>query len=212
MTEKHAGRHAAPVPDAASPDSAAVAGENAPAPEGGAPAEEAATAPAAAAERAAGQPAPAAPPGATEAVALKDRGLRAEAELQNFRRRAQRDLEQGRRDAEESVMLELLRVLDDLDRAVGVAREAGAPEPWAEGVGLVGARLADYLARQGVTPIEALGQPFDPAFHEAVLQMPSPEVAPGHVLEVVSKGWRRGDRPLRAARVVVAAPPAESEG
>ncbi len=154
----------------------------------------------------AAEPAPgaAAAPPADEAGVLKDRWLRAEAELQNYRRRAAREREEARRGAEEAVMLEVIAALDDLDRAMATAREAGAPESWAEGVRMVAARLTDYLARQGVTPVDPLGQPFDPAFHEAVLEMAAAGVAPGGVAQVVLRGWRRGERALRAARVVVA--------
>jgi molecular chaperone GrpE len=69
---------------------------------------------------------------------------------------------------------------------------------------MVAGRLADYLARQGVVALEPMGQPFDPRFHEAVLEVAVPGVTPGHVTQVLLKGWRRGDRALRAARVAVA--------
>jgi molecular chaperone GrpE len=142
-----------------------------------------------------------------DAAALKDRWLRAEAELQNFRRRAARDREETRRSAEESVMLEIIAALDDLDRALATAPESGSPEPWSEGVRMVGSRLVEYLGRQGVVTLDPVGQPFDPVFHEAVLEMVVPGVAPGHVTQVLLRGWRRGMRALRAARVVVARAP-----
>ena len=142
---------------------------------------------------------------------LRDRWLRAEAELQNYRRRALRDREETRRSAEEAVMLELIAALDDLDRALAAAPEADEPQPWTAGVSMVANRLVDYLARQGVVPLDPLGQPFDPVFHDAVLEMAVPGVEPGRVTQVVSRGWRRGERALRPARVVVArAPRAEA--
>jgi len=143
-----------------------------------------------------------------DAAALKDRWLRAEAELQNFRRRAIREREEARRGAEEAVMLEVIAALDDLDRALATARESDSPDSWAQGVRLVATRLVDYLARQGVVPVDPVGQPFDPRFHEAVLEMESAEVPPGHVAQSILRGWRRGERALRAARVVVAREPA----
>jgi molecular chaperone GrpE len=165
------------------------------------------------ADSAAGAPAvpgDAAPAGAPEdAAVFKDRWLRAEAELQNYRRRAAREREEARRGAEESVMLELISALDDLDRALALVPESGAPEPWAEGVRLVASRLTDFLARQGVLAQDPLGQPFDPAFHEAVLEMAVPGVEAGRVTQVVRKGWSRGPRALRAARVVVARAPGD---
>lgn len=146
---------------------------------------------------------------AEDATVLKDRWLRAEAELQNFRRRAARDREEARRSAEESVMLEIFAALDDLDRALATVPEPGSPEPWTEGVRMVGGRLIEYLGRQGVVVLDPLGQPFDPAFHEAVLEMAVPDATPGHVTQVLMRGWRRGTRVLRAARVVVARAPDE---
>ncbi|MBI5708938.1 MAG: nucleotide exchange factor GrpE [Candidatus Eisenbacteria bacterium] len=156
-------------------------------------------------------------PGAGAAVAgapedFKDRWLRAEAELQNFRRRAQREWEEAGRAAEERVMLEMILALDDLERALAAAPEQGTPEAWTAGVRLVASRLAEYLARQGVTALDPAGEAFDPRFHEALLELESADAEPGHVVQVVLKGYRRGDRALRAARVVVARRPAASEG
>ncbi len=143
----------------------------------------------------------------------KDLWLRAEAELQNFRRRATREWEEGRRLAEESVLLEMVGALDDLERALAAAGAAGAPDAWTQGVALVIQRLHDFLARQGVTVEDPIGQPFDPAFHEALLEVDASEgVAPGTVVQVALKGYRRGGRALRAARVVVGRGPAGSVG
>lgn len=136
---------------------------------------------------------------------FKDRWLRAEAELANFRRRAQRDLEETRRSTEDRGLLEIVMLLDDLERALKAAADAGAPESWRAGVLLVAQRMRDVLARSGVAPIEALGLPFDPFLHEALLEVDPPEGVPGgQVIEVARTGWQRGGRPLRAARVVVA--------
>jgi len=138
-------------------------------------------------------------------VDYKDRWLRAEADLQNFRRRAQRDIEEARRAAEERVLLEIVAAIDDLERALDSARAAAAADAYVQGVQLVAQRLSEYLARQGVTALDPLGQPFDPRFHEALLEVPAAEGArPGDVVQVALKGYRRGERALRAARVVVA--------
>ena len=143
-------------------------------------------------------------PAAEPGVDYKDRWLRAEAELQNFRRRAARDREEGRRLAEESVLFELLAVLDDLERALASAEAAGPAAAWTQGVALVAQRIRDYLGRLGVTVEDPLGRRFDPAYHEALLEVDPREDTPaGTVVQVVHKGYRRGDRALRAARVVV---------
>jgi molecular chaperone GrpE len=155
-------------------------------------------------------PVPAEVPGATEpaapgAVDFRDRWLRAEADLQNFRRRAQRDLEEVRREAEDRMLRDLLDFLDDLERGIEAARQAGADEAWVSGLDLVAARVLEYLARSGVTVIDPAGEPFDPRVHEALLEVDAPAgTAPGSVVHVIRKGYQRGERPLRVARVGVA--------
>ena len=153
-----------------------------------------------------GVEAPASPE--AELAALRDRWLRAEAELQNYRRRAQRDVEEARRCAEERGLLDVIESLDDLERALTAARDAGGDAAWVQGVELVAQRMRDSLSRAGVTAVSPVNEPFDPRFHEAMLQMPAPEgTPPGTVLRVERTGYRRGDRMLRAARVVAAAEP-----
>lgn len=142
---------------------------------------------------------------APEAPDYKDKWLRTEAELQNFRRRAQRDREDAVRAAEDRILLDLIELLDDVERALAAVTPEQAADPWTQGVTLTAQRMRDALARRGVTTIVTHGQPFDPAFHDALLEVPAPEgVAPGCVAQEVLKGYRRGDRALRAARVVVA--------
>jgi molecular chaperone GrpE len=143
-------------------------------------------------------------PGGTS-LEFQDRWLRAEAELQNFRRRSQREVEETRRNAEEAVLRELITVLDDLERAIGALPEGGTPAGWAQGVTLTAQRMRDVLRRYGVELVDPLGAPFDPEFAEAILEVDAPQgVAPHAVVQVVQKGYRRGNRALRAARVVVA--------
>lgn len=142
---------------------------------------------------------------AAETVDYKDRWLRAEADLQNFRRRAARDREESVARAQESVLLDAIGVLDDLERALAALSPEQAAEPWAQGVVLTAQRLRDMLGRWDVREIETVGRPFDPAAHEALLEVDAPEgVTPGAVAQVILKGYRRGERVLRAARVVVA--------
>lgn len=145
-----------------------------------------------------------------EETDYKDRWLRAEAEFQNYRRRAQRDLEQSRRDAEDAVLRDVITVLDDLERALSSLTPEDANAPWAQGVALVAQRMRDTLARHGVESLDPLGQPFDPATQEAILEIDAPPgAAPGSVVQVVHKGYRRRERTLRAARVIVAREPVE---
>jgi len=140
-----------------------------------------------------------------QAEEIRDRWLRAEAELQNFRRRAARDRDEARRLAEEAVWMEMLAVADDLERALANRPSGAEAEAWSDGVALVVRRIREYLRRQGIDVVDPLGEPFDPSLHEAVLEVDGGDaVPPGAVAEVVGKGYRRGDRALRPARVVVA--------
>ena len=135
----------------------------------------------------------------------KDKWLRSEAELQNFRRRSQRDRDDAVRAAEDRILLDLIELLDDVERALAALTPEQAADPWTQGVVLTATRMREALARRGVTVIDTQGQPFDPSFHEALLEVPAPAgIAPGCVAQEVLKGYRRGDRALRAARVVVA--------
>jgi molecular chaperone GrpE len=146
-------------------------------------------------------------PGEDSAAAqlYKDRWLRSEAEMQNFRRRAQRDVEEARRFAEDRMLLVTIDHLDDFERALDAAREAGAPLAWTEGVELAARGMRDHLARHGAIEIAAVGEPFNPAVHEAMLEVDAPAgVLPGHVVQVARTGYQRGGRALRPARVIVA--------
>ncbi len=134
-----------------------------------------------------------------------DRWLRAEADLQNFRRRAVRDREDTVRFAEDRLLLEMVGAIDDLERALGAAEAESAAAAWAQGVALTAQRLRDALSRFGVETISSVGQPFDPMRHEAMLEIDAPSgTAPGAVAQEVQRGYRRGERTLRPARVVVA--------
>ena len=133
-----------------------------------------------------------------------DRLQRLAADFDNFRKRAARDQESLVARAHERLVKELLPVLDDLGRALEAAakHEEAALE---EGVELVHRALAGLLAKEGLAEIETNGR-FDPHVHEALLSQPS-EADEGSVIQVLQKGYRLGDRVLRPARVVVAAPP-----
>jgi len=134
---------------------------------------------------------------------------RVAAEFENYRKRVLRDQESLVARAHERLVKELLPVLDDLERALAAAEEHEEAK-LEEGVRLVHRELAAALAREGLAEIETNGV-FDPHVHEALLSQPS-EADEGSVLEVVQKGYRLGDRVLRPARVVVAAPREDDGG
>jgi molecular chaperone GrpE len=135
---------------------------------------------------------------------------RVRADFENYQKRIQRDLVEERLHAHGAFARELLPVLDNLQRALEAARQQGEKGPLVQGVDMVRSQLLDIFGRFGITPIDALGQPFDPNLHEAVMQQPRADAAPGTVVEVLEPGYRLRDRVLRPARVVVAAPPTSS--
>jgi molecular chaperone GrpE len=135
---------------------------------------------------------------------------RVAAEFENYRKRVLRDQESLVARAHERLVKELLPVLDDLERALAAAEEHEEAK-LEEGVRLVHRELAAALEREGLAEIETNGV-FDPHVHEALLSQPSSDQAEGTVLEVVQKGYRLGDRVLRPARVVVAAPREDDGG
>jgi molecular chaperone GrpE len=135
---------------------------------------------------------------------------RVAAEFENYRKRVLRDQESLAARAHERLVKELLPVLDDLERALAAAEEHEEAK-LEEGVRLVHRELAAALEREGLAEIETNGA-FDPHVHEALLSQPSSDKAEGSVIEVVQKGYRLGDRVLRPARVVVAAPQEDDGG
>ena len=133
--------------------------------------------------------------------------LRNRADFENYQKRAQRDLAQERRYWHGSLALDLLPILDNFDRAVKAAKQAGETGPLVQGVAMIQAQVLDAMRRHGIATVDALGQPFDPNQHQAVMQQPTAEQAPDTVLQVLEQGFMIHDRVLRPARVIVAAAP-----
>ncbi len=140
----------------------------------------------------------------------QDRLLRALAETENVRRRAQRERDDYVRYANESLLRDLIPVLDNLDRALEAARSGGDATGVVAGVELIQRELLKVLERAGVTRYSALGQPFDPTRHEAIASVVSADAAPGTVVRETLPGYLLHNRVLRAALVSVAAAPDES--
>ncbi len=142
-----------------------------------------------------------------------DRYLRAAAELENYRKRAQKERDEVLKYGNEKLLKDLFPVVDNLDRALA-AVTAGADDaarrdddPFVKGVKMVRASFEAALAKHGVTSFSALGQPFDPAKHEALLQVSTAEAAPGTVVLEHARGFLLNDRLARPAMVGVAKPP-----
>lgn len=138
-----------------------------------------------------------------------DRYLRAAAELENYRTRAQKERDEVLRYGNEKLLKDLFPVVDGLDRALAAAT---GDDPLAKGVKLVRANLESALAKHGVTSFSAMGQPFDPTKHEALLQVATADAAPGTVVLEHARGFLLNERLARPAMVGVAKPPEPGGG
>ena len=143
-------------------------------------------------------------------AAANDRALRLQAEMQNLRNRTSREIADERKYAALPVLRDLLPVIDNIDRAIEAAEKAGEVENLLEGFRLVRQQLMTTLSRHQCEPIPAEGEPFDPHFHEAILQQPSADVPAGHVMMVTQPGYKLHERVVRPAQVIVSSGPPAS--
>lgn len=144
---------------------------------------------------------------------LKDtheRLLRTAAEFENFKKRSQKEKEDASKFGTERLLKDFLPVMDNLERALDHA-EQHDPGQVIEGVKLVQKLFENTLARHGVTGFSAVGKPFDPALHEALMQQESDE-PPGTVVSEMAKGYKLHDRLVRPAAVVVSKPRTSAGG
>lgn len=132
-----------------------------------------------------------------------DLAARTRAEFENYQKRSQRDREQERKYAFGPLAESLLPILDNLDRAVMAAKQAGETGPLVQGVAMVQAQFLELLKRNGVTRIDCEGKPFDPNLHQAIMQQPKADVEPNTVVQVIEQGFLNQDRVLRPAKVIV---------
>jgi molecular chaperone GrpE len=144
-----------------------------------------------------------------EVADLKDKVLRTLAEMENLRRRTEREVKDAGTYAVTKFARDMLAVADNLRRAIETApaearAEGSAAKPVLEGVELTERALLQTFERHGVKPIEAVGAKFDPNLHQAVFEIPNPDVPNGTVLQVMQSGYVIADRVLRAAMVGVA--------
>lgn len=134
-----------------------------------------------------------------------DRLLRATADLENYKKRAAKEREEVQKFGVERVLKDLLPVMDGLDRALAAA---AADDPLVAGVRLVRSSFEQALAKHGVVGFSAMGQRFDPALHEALMQVPTSEQPAGTVVLEHARGFKLHERLLRPAMVGVAVEPA----
>lgn len=142
-----------------------------------------------------------------EAQRLREQLLRTAADFDNYKKRVRRETEDAERRARETLLRDLLPVFDDLERATQHAGQASDVKSLADGISMVLRMFGDTLGRLGIERIQSVGEPFDPALHEAVQHLETTEFPPGSVAAEVRAGYRFGDRLVRPAMVVVAKPP-----
>ena len=140
---------------------------------------------------------------AEEVKSLNDKYLRLAAEFDNYKRLIQRDQRDQIRFGNESLLKELLPVVDNLERAIKSSRDGGNTDVLIQGVELTLKQLTGALTRFHVTPIQTIGQPFNPATHQSVTSVASKKVPEQHVVEEFQRGYLLHDRILRAAMVSV---------
>ena len=145
-----------------------------------------------------------------EAESLHDRNLRLMAEFDNARKRAAREREEYTRFASESLIRELLPVLDNFDRALLAARNEPGAGAVTAGIELTQRELLRVLEKFGATPFSSVGQPFDPERHEAIARVQTTEHPEMTVVAETARGYLLNGRVLRPAMVSVAVPPETS--
>lgn len=141
----------------------------------------------------------------------RELAMRTAADMENFRKRAGREREESMRYANQSLLEELLPILDNFEMGMQAAGQEKDSMIYV-GMDMVRKQLNEFLGNQGVVEIEAEGNAFDPNLHEAVSQEESTEVDEGVILRVIRRGYNLRDRLLRPATVVVAKAPENPEG
>ncbi|MFW6081574.1 MAG: nucleotide exchange factor GrpE [Desulfosalsimonas sp.] len=140
-----------------------------------------------------------------EAAETYDRLLRLSAEFENYKKRVQRQMEDNKKYANEELIKDLLSVVDNLERALSAAGEkkADTDVSMAEGIEMTLNEILKILKKHNVTPVEAMGKPFDPAYHEALMQEETDEYPENTVVGEMQKGYLLHDRLIRPAMVSV---------
>ncbi|MCY9592541.1 nucleotide exchange factor GrpE [Paenibacillus chitinolyticus] len=133
----------------------------------------------------------------------QQRLLRAQADFDNFRRRTRQEKEEFAKYASLKLIEQMLPVIDNFDRALVSSRETQDFEALTKGIEMVYRQLDQVMTQEGLTPIEAVGQPFNPEFHQAIMQVESDEHEEGIVVEEVQKGYMLKDKVIRPSMVKV---------
>jgi len=130
----------------------------------------------------------------SESEQMRDRWMRAVADLDNYKKRASRERDDFFKYANENVAREFLPILDNLQRALAHQKDGNDQRGFLEGIEMIERQFLAALEKMGVTPIQALNQPFDPSRHEAMLQVESGECEPNTVVQELERGYMLHDR------------------
>ena len=139
---------------------------------------------------------------------FRDLALRSQADFDNYKKRAAREKEEAIKYANSSMLERLIAIIDNFELGLSAARGEGEKSPVFAGMSMVLKQLTDFLADNGLQPIDATGQKFDPNLHEAIAHEPSDEVPAEVVIRQTRRGYRLKDRLLRPSSVVVSSGPA----
>jgi len=134
---------------------------------------------------------------------FRDLALRSQADFDNFKKRAAREKEDAIKYANSSLLERLVAILDNFELGLAAAKGEGESSPIYAGMSMVLKQLNDFLAENGLQPIDADGQQFDPNLHEAIAHEPSDTVPEGKVVRQMRRGYKLKDRLLRPSTVVV---------
>ncbi|MCV4229722.1 nucleotide exchange factor GrpE [Virgibacillus sp. LDC1] len=138
-----------------------------------------------------------------EVLEHQQRTLRVQADFDNFRRRTQKEKEDLGKYASSKLITELLPVIDNFERALQASEENPEFESFSKGVSMIFRQLESVLATEGLTAMKSVGEPFNPEYHQAIMQVESDEYEEGIVVEEVQKGYMLKDKVLRPAMVKV---------
>lgn len=134
---------------------------------------------------------------------FRDLAMRSQADFENYKKRCAREKEEAIKYANSSLLERLLPVVDNFELGLSAAREEGEQSPVYSGMSLVLKQINDFLSENGLQPIEAVGEKFDPNLHDAIAHEPSDTVPENHVIRQTRRGYRFKDRLLRPSSVVV---------
>jgi molecular chaperone GrpE len=138
---------------------------------------------------------------------FRDLALRSQADFENYKKRAAREKEDAIKYANSSLLEKLIAIVDNFELGLEAARSGGEDSPVFSGMNMVFKQLMDFLTEQGLQPIDATGQKFDPNLHEAIAHEPSEQFPEGIVVRQTRRGYRMKDRLLRPSSVVVSSGP-----